>query len=146
MLVRDVLKAKGCRIFTINQEATADEAIARMVENNIGSLPVVDSDGRLVGVISERDLIRELHDRGEDFRSCPIQAIMTLDPITCDMDDEVEAVMGQMSERRIAKVPVVDRGTLAGVVSVGDVVKLLYERTRAENHHLMDYLYGPAHV
>jgi CBS domain-containing protein len=146
MLVRDVLKAKGCRIFTIHPEATADEAIARMVENNIGSLPVVDAEGRLVGVVSERDLIRELHDRGEDFRACPIQAIMTLDPITCNVDDEVEAVMGQMSERRIAKIPVIERGTLTGVVSVGDVVKHLYERTRAENHHLMDYLYCPAHV
>ncbi len=51
-----------------------------------------------------------------------------------------------MSERRIAKVPVIDRGRLAGIVSVGDVVKLLYEQTRAENHHLMDYLYGPVHA
>ncbi len=144
MLVRDVLKTKGNRIVTIGPEATAAQAIARMVESNIGSLPVVEADGRLVGVVSERDLIRELHDRGDDFRSCPIRSIMTPDPITCDIDDEVDAVMGQMSERRIAKVPVIDRGALAGIVSVGDVVKLLYERTRAENHHLMDYLYGPA--
>ena len=77
-----------------------------MVENNIGSLPVVDADGRLVGVVSERDLIRELHDRGERLRPATIRAIMTLDPITCDIDDDVDAVMGQMSERRIAKVPV----------------------------------------
>ncbi|WP_435010685.1 CBS domain-containing protein [Tundrisphaera lichenicola] len=146
MIVREVLKAKGSRIVTIGPDSTADEAIARMVEENIGSLPVVDLDNQLVGVISERDLIREMHDRGPDFRDCPIRSIMTLDPITCGIDDEVEAVMGQMSERRIAKVPVIERGALAGIISVGDVVKLLYERTRAENHHLMDYLYGPAHV
>jgi CBS domain-containing protein len=146
MRVRDVLKTKGGRIITISPEASAPEAVARMVENNIGSLPVVEPDGRLVGVISERDLMRELHDRGDQFSRALIRAVMTLDPITCDIDDEVDCVMGQMSEKRIAKVPVIDRGRLAGIVSVGDVVKLLYERTQAENHHLMDYLYGPAHT
>jgi len=146
MHVRDVLKTKGNRIVTIGPEATAAEAIARMVESNIGSLPVLDADGSLVGVVSERDMMRELHDRGDAFRSCTVREIMTLDPITCGIDDEVDAVMGLMSERRIAKVPVIERGPLAGIVSVGDVVKLLYERTRAENHHLMDYLYGPAHA
>ena len=69
-----------------------------------------------------------------------------MNPVTCDIDEEVEAVMGLMTERRIAKVPVIERGLLVGIVSVGDVVKLLYERTQAENHHLMDYLYGPAHT
>jgi len=146
MRVRDVLKTKGGRIITIGPEATAPEAVARMVENNIGSLPVVEPDGQLVGVVSERDLMRELHDRGDQFGGAAVREIMTLDPITCDVDDEVEAVMGQMSERRIAKVPVTDRGRLSGIVSVGDVVKLLYERTQAENHHLRDYLYGPAHT
>ena len=146
MRVRDVLKTKGGRIITIGPDATAPEAVARMVENNIGSLPVVEADGRLVGVISERDLMRELHDRGDHFSHALIRGVMTLDPVTCDIDDEVDAVMGLMSERRIAKIPVIDRGRLAGIVSVGDVVKLLYEHTRAENHHLMDYLYGPAHA
>jgi CBS domain-containing protein len=146
MRVRDVLKAKGGRIITISPDATASEAVARMVENNIGSLPVVDGDGRLVGVISERDLMRELHDRGDRFASSSILAIMTLDPITCDVDDEVDAIMGLMSDRRIAKVPVIERGQMAGIISVGDVIKHLYERAQVENHHLMDYLYGPAHA
>jgi CBS domain-containing protein len=146
MKVRDVLKTKGGRVITIGPEASARDAVARMVENNIGSLPVVEGEGQLVGVVSERDLMREYHDRGEAFDRTIVREIMTLEPITCDVDDEVEDVMGQMSDRRIAKVPVIERGCLAGIVSVGDVVKLLYERTRAENHHLMDYLYGPAHA
>jgi CBS domain-containing protein len=146
MRVRDVLKTKGDRVITIGPEATAPEAVARMVENNIGSLPILEDDGSLVGVISERDLMRELHDRGGEFPRAPIRAVMTMNPITCDIDDEVDAVMGLMTERRIAKVPVIDRGRLVGIVSVGDVVKLLYERTQAENLHLMDYLYGPAHA
>jgi CBS domain-containing protein len=146
MRVRDVLKTKGDRMVTIEPDATTPEAVARMVENNIGSLPVIEHDGRLIGVVSERDLIRELHDRGDQFPQASIRAVMTLDPITCDIDDEVEAVMGLMSERRIAKVPVIDRGRLAGIVSVGDVIKTLYARMKDENNYLMDYLYGPAHV
>jgi CBS domain-containing protein len=146
MKVRDVLKLKGDRIFIIEPEATMPEAVARLVENNIGSLPVVDRDGQLVGVISERDLIRELHDRGDQFSEIQVRAVMTLDPVVCDIDDDVEEVMGLMSERRIAKVPVIERGHLAGIVSVGDVIKTLYRRTKEENLHLMDYLYGPAHV
>ena len=146
MLVRDVLKAKGGRIITIGAEATAAEAVAAMVENNIGSLPVLDGEGRMVGVVSERDLMREIHDQGENFRHATMRAVMSLDPVTCDIDDDVDAVMGQMSHRRIAKVPVVDRGRLVGIVSVGDLIKLLYARTRAENGHLMDYLYGPVHA
>ncbi len=146
MRVRDVIKTKGDRIITVSPEASAPEAVARMVENNIGSLPVVEADGRLVGILSERDLMRELHDRGDQFSRTMIRAVMTLDPITCDIDDDVDAVMGKMSEKRIAKVPVIERGHLVGIVSVGDVVKLLYERTRAENDHLMHYLYGPAHA
>jgi CBS domain-containing protein len=146
MKVRDVLKAKGERIIIVGPQATTAEAVALMVENNIGSLPVIDHDGTLVGVVSERDLIRELHDRGENFSRARIQAIMTLDPVTCNIEDEVEAVMGMMSDRRIAKVPVIERGQLVGIVSVGDVIKTLYARTKDENDHLMGYLYGPVVV
>ncbi len=146
MQVRDVLKAKGGRIITIGPEATAPEAVARMVENNIGSLPVVEDDGLLIGVLSERDLMRAIHDRAGEFDRTTIRDVMTSGPVTCDIDDEVEAVMGQMSRRRIAKVPVLDRGSLAGIVSVGDVVKMLYDRAKAENSHLMNYLYGPVHA
>ena len=146
MRVRDVLQNKGGRIITIGPEASVPEAVARMVENNVGSLPVLEPDGRLVGVVSERDVMRELHDRGDHYARTTIRAVMTLDPVTCNIDDEVEVVMGQMSEKRIAKVPVIERGKLVGIVSVGDVIKLMYEHTRAENHHLMDYLYGPAHA
>jgi CBS domain-containing protein len=144
--VRDVLKTKGDRIITIEPGATTSEAVARLVENNIGSLPVVEHDGTLVGVVSERDLIRELHDRGGEFSMATIQEIMTLDPVTCSIDDEVEAAMGMMSDRRVAKIPVMDRGQLAGIISVGDVIKTLYARTKDENNHLMDYLYGPVVV
>jgi CBS domain-containing protein len=142
VLVRDVLSTKGTRVVTIEPDATVTEAIARLVQNNIGSLPVVDPDGRLLGVFSERDVLRGLHNRGEAFNRMKVGDVMTPDPVTCTPDCDVDQVMGQMSARRIAKVPVLDNGRLAGIVSVGDVIKVMYQRVSSENQHLMEYIHG----
>jgi len=142
MQVRDVLKTKGGRVITIEANATVAEAIARLVQNNIGSLPVVDDEGRMQGIFSERDCLRGLHARGEGFGRIKVAEVMTPNPVTCSCDDDVDDVMGQMSERRIAKVPVLKDGKLVGIVSVGDVIKVLYERVHSENQHLMTYIHG----
>jgi CBS domain-containing protein len=142
VLVRDVLKAKGARVITIEPGATVTEAIARLVQNNIGSLPVVDTDGALIGVFSERDVLRGLHNRGEAFNRMKVGDVMTHDPVTCTPDCDVDEVMGKMSERRIAKVPVLENGRLAGIISVGDVIKVMFERVSSENQHLMTYIHG----
>lgn len=142
MQVRDVLKAKGGRIIAIEPDAKVSEAVARLVQNNIGSLPVVDGHGGLLGVFSERDVLRGFHNRGEGFGQIRISEVMTTNPVTCCPDDDVEDVMGKMSERRIAKVPVVDDGRLVGIISVGDVIKVMYDKVHSENQHLMTYIHG----
>ncbi len=142
MLVRDVLQAKGNRVISIDLDATVHEAIARLVQNNIGSLPVVDHDGCLVGIFAERDVLRIIHNRGEGFGRLRISEVMTHHPTTCDIDDNVNEVMGQMSEQRIAKVPVLSNGKLAGIISVGDVIKVMYEKVATENTHLLSYIHG----
>ena len=142
MHVREVLKNKGGRVVTIDAKSTVAEAVARLVQNNIGSLPVVDEDSRLVGVVSERDVLRLMHNRGESFSREQVASVMTRDPVTCTPSCDVDEVMGQMSERRIAKVPVVEGDRLVGIVSVGDVIKVMYERVHAENAHLKSYLHG----
>jgi CBS domain-containing protein len=142
MQVRDVLKGKGGRVITIGEEATVAEAIGRLVQFNIGSLPVVDEAGILIGVFSERDVLRLVHNRGERFSREHVGDVMTREPVTCAPEDDVDRVMGLMSERRIAKLPVIDEGRLVGIVSVGDVIKVMYERVNTENSHLMSYLYG----
>ena len=142
MRVCDVIKTKGGRVITIDPEASVSEAIARLVQNNIGSLPVVDADGHVVGIFSERDALRGVHRSGEGFGRMYVTQVMTENPITCDLDDDVNEVMGHMSERRIAKVPVLHEGKLVGIVSVGDVIKVLYDRVASENQHLMTYIHG----
>ena len=142
MLVRDVLESKGRRVISIDSEATVSEAVARLVQNNIGSLPVVDQSGNLVGVFSERDVLRLIHNRGEGFGRMRVAEVMTARPITCSLEDEVNDVMGKMSERHIAKVPVLRDEKLVGVVSVGDVIKVMYDKLHTENQHLLSYIHG----
>ena len=142
MQVRDVLMAKGGHVISIQPEATVSEAIARLVQNNIGSLPVVDGTGRLVGMFSERDVLRGIHNHGEGFGQTRVSEAMTPNPVTCCPDDDVSDVMGKMSERRIAKVPVVNGADLIGIVSVGDVIKVMYDRVNSENQHLLTYIHG----
>jgi CBS domain-containing protein len=142
MLVRDVLESKGHRVVSIDCDATVHEAIAKLVQNNIGSLPVVDHDGRLIGIFAERDVLRLYHNRGEGFGRLNMVQVMTPEPVTCELDDNVNDVMGQMSERRIAKVPVLSEGKLVGIVSVGDVIKVMYDKVATENQHLISYIHG----
>jgi CBS domain-containing protein len=142
MLVRDVLECKGYRVISIDRDATVHEAIAKLVQNNIGSLPVLSSDGQLEGIFSERDVLRIIHNRGENFGRLRISEVMTTDPATCNLDDDVNDVMGQMGDRHIAKVPVQEGTQLVGIVSVGDVIKVLHDRVSAENQHLISYIHG----
>ena len=142
MQVRDVLKSKGGRIISIGPEATIAEAISQLVQNNIGSLPVTDLEGHLLGILSERDVLRVIHKKGADYGKIKVSDVMTHHPETCDLDHDVEAVMGMMSESRIAKVPVLCSSKLCGIVSVGDVIKLLYDKLHNEHRHLMEYIHG----
>jgi CBS domain-containing protein len=142
MQVRDVLRSKGDEVVTIESDAKVSEAIARLVQNNIGSLPVLDGDGRLIGMFSERDVLRGIHNRGEGFCRVKVAEVMTPNPVTCEPGDDVNDVMGQMSESRIAKVPVLSNSRLVGIISVGDVIKVLYEKVNSDNQHLMEYIHG----
>jgi CBS domain-containing protein len=142
MHVRDVLRGKSSQVISIGLDASVADAVARMVEHNIGSLPVIDGQGRLVGIFSERDVLRGLDYHGEEFRQMRVVTVMTCEPLTCRKDDDLNNVMGLMTARRIAKIPVLDDTRLVGIVSVGDMVKVMYEREHVENQHLLSYIHG----
>jgi CBS domain-containing protein len=143
MHVRDVLKAKGREVVCVREDETVADAIARLVRHNIGSVPVVDDEGHLVGIFTERDVLRGVHEGCAEFLRDRIADVMTPHPYVCELGDNVHEVMGKMSDHAVGQLPVVDGDEVVGVVSVGDVVKLLYEKVEAENRHLLEYLYGP---
>ena len=141
MRVRDVLRSKGRGVYFIESGATVGQAISRLVEHNIGSLPIVD-EGRVVGIFTERDVLRGIHNCDVTFCRSKIADVMTRDPVTCENDDSVHDAMGRMSEHQIGQLPVMEGEELVGVVSVGDLVRVLHEHAEAENRHLLSYLYG----
>ena len=143
MLVGNVLGSKERRLISIAPEASVKDALALFVEHNIGSLPVVDASGKLVGIFTERDVLYGDHRDPELFHRQLIKEVMTPNPLTCSSSDAVHQVMGKMSRNHVGQLPVVDEGKLVGLVSVGDLIKSLYNHAEAANEQLTAFLYGP---
>lgn len=143
MLMRDVLRAKCREVVTITKDRTVEDALTLLVDENIGSLPVLDDSGRLIGIFSERDLLRGMHKDHATFLSKPISEVMTPEPVTCGLDDDVHDVMGKMSSHQVGQLPVLNVCETVGVISVGDLIKTLYDKAQTENQDLKAYIYGP---
>ena len=144
MLVRDVLRAKGHGAIYVRCDATVKEALALFVPHKIGSLPVVNTQGQLVGIFTERDVLHKVYEDYENLPRRRVREVMTRDPVTCALGDSVQEVMGQMSRHRVGQIPVLDGDELVGIVTVGDLVTAMYEQVEAENQHLFEYVYGRA--
>ena len=142
MFIRDVLQEHGRRVISIGPEASVKESLALFVEHNIGSLPVIESSGQLIGIFTERDVLFGNHHEFERFHDRFIKEVMTPNPITCSPKDTLAVAMGKMARHHVGQLPVVDGSELVGLVSIGDLVKSLYEQVEAENRLLMDYLHG----
>jgi len=126
-------------VSTINQEATVQELLAGLAEHNIGAMVVVGSGG-VVGMVSERDVVRQLHTHGASVLTRPISTIMTSTVATCTKTDTVDAISLLMTKNRVRHVPVLDGDKLIGIVSIGDVVKTRMEELEAEQQQLHSYI------
>lgn len=122
MNIVHILARKGGHVYTAGPEQTIREALALLAEHNVGALVVVDRDGRLIGILSERDIVREAV-RDERLFDRTVGDLMTTRIIAGTPEDDLMAVAHTMTELRIRHLPVVDRGRLVGIVSIGDVVK-----------------------
>jgi CBS domain-containing protein len=143
MNVQSIIGSKGTTVATIEQVATLADAVARLEEHGIGAL-VVSGDGRAIeGIVSERDVVRAAARAGVDSLRATVGSVMSTDVITCALGDGVDRLMSLMTERRIRHLPVVDdRGHLAGIVSIGDVVKARLTELEQENQALSQYISG----
>ena len=140
MLVERILREKGSDIASVDETATVAEALGELRRWNVGAL-VVSRDGEpLVGIISERDIVRALADVGGDALDQHVAELMTVDVVTVDRHAPLEKLMLVMTERRIRHVPVVEDGQLVGVISIGDVVKRRVEELETEKAQISDYI------
>ncbi|WP_018599267.1 CBS domain-containing protein [Mycobacterium sp. 155] len=139
MRIADVLRNKGAAVATISPEATVSQLLAGLHEMNIGAMVVMGSEG-LAGIVSERDVVRKLHELGSSLLAQPVSEIMTTVVATCTPRDTVDHLSVVMTENRVRHVPVLDAGRLAGIVSIGDVVKTRMEELEAEQQQLQAYI------
>jgi CBS domain-containing protein len=139
MRIADVLRSKGGEVMTINPDATVTELLDGLASHNIGAMVVVGPDG-VVGIVSERDVVRQLHAHGASVLSRPVSEIMTALVSTCSKSDTVDSLSMLMTEHRVRHVPVLDDGKLVGIVSIGDVVKTRMEELEAEHEQLQSYI------
>jgi CBS domain-containing protein len=137
-----VLKSKGSSVTTIGPDATVAAAVAEMARDNVGAL-VVSSDGRTVeGIVSERDVTRALDSFGGALLDKPIRLIMSSEVRTASPDENIESLAVMMTEYRIRHVPVLEDGVLAGIVSIGDVVKSRIEELEEDRDALLQYIHA----
>lgn len=142
MRITDVLRRKGDLVVTITPQDTVRALLDALAEHKVGALVVATADGPVEGIVSERDVVRHLQARGEAVLDQPVSAIMTAPVHTAPPDASLDDLMVLMTERRIRHVPVVIDGRLAGIVSIGDVVKHRIEELQSERDQLTAYIQG----
>ena len=139
MSIAAVLGDKGSAVETITADQKVYEAVQRLGEKRIGALPVVE-DGRITGIMSERDVIYCLRDHGPEVLEWPVSRVMSSPAITADPSTEVLAALALMTQRRIRHLPVIENGEIRGIVSIGDLVKHRMERIEAEAEAMRVYI------
>ena len=142
MKVKDVLAEKGTHVVTVNQEATVYEALQIFAANRVGSLLVLDNKGGIVGIIGARDALMAVVKACDEIRQIKVKEIMTQNIIIGALEDELDNVEIIMTENRIRHLPIIDQNKLAGIISIGDVVKAQLKNIHVENRYLKDYIIG----
>lgn len=139
LLLRD---KQSQTVHTVRADATVLEALQLLAEHNVGALPVVDAAGELVGVVSERDYARKVVLKGRSSVGTPVSAIMSSPVITVTPQQSIQFCMDLMTERHLRHLPVVDNGTLIGLLSIGDLVKEALAEQKALVRQLEGYIRG----
>lgn len=147
MMLQEILRNKSATIHTIAPDATLEEALQTLVQFNIGSLVVCEPNfggipGPMLGIITERDILRACAAHKAPLAEQLVEEVMTSDVCTASPNDSVPEVMGELTERRIRHMPVMESGKLVGIISIGDVVKAQHDDLLIENHYLRSYIHG----
>jgi CBS domain-containing protein len=140
MNVKAILSTKGNGVVTIDPNATLEAAVAMLTKHRIGALVVLGADQRVIGILSERDIVRSLAELGVAALSVPLAQVMTRKVVTCGESETVAAIMERMTTGKFRHVPVIEQDRLVGIVSIGDVVKNRLSEIETESAALRDYI------
>ena len=140
MKIREILAVKGAHVHTIEPDRSILDVVALLVEHGIGALLVRDVDDAVAGIISERDVLRVCRDRSGALGAIRVADVMTRDLIVCVPDDDVDYAMGIVTKNRVRHLPVMDGGRVAGMISIGDLVKARLDAAEYENRYLREYI------
>ena len=139
MRIADILRSKGSAVATVTETTTVSGLLTELVVHNIGAMVVVGPDG-VLGIVSERDVVRKLHEHGPELLHHEVKDIMSSVVVSCTPDDHIDDLSALMTNNRVRHVPVLDDGRLVGIVSIGDVVNNRMEELQAEQEHLQAYI------
>lgn len=145
MNISDILRFKGSDVVTISPSDTVTTLLASLAEHNVGALVVRDgggAEGDVRGIVSERDVVRRIAERGAALLDAPVEQIMTSIVVSCTSKDTVDSVGEMMTERRVRHMPVIDDGRLVGIVSIGDVVSSRIRQLEKDRGQLEQYISG----
>lgn len=140
MNVAAILKAKGRLVTTARADETIEEVARKMAAKRIGAVVIVGEGGGVQGILSERDIVRHIGEKGAEVLRRPAADLMTKSVITCAESNSLEEMMGVMTQGRFRHVPVVSEGQLVGIVSIGDVVKHHIAEVELEVTAMREYL------
>ena len=140
MTVQAILSRKGSDVVTADPSATLGEVVRTLAARRIGAVVVTGADRRIVGILSERDVLHAMAREGAAALERKVSEVMTANVVTCDPDASIEHVMQTMTDRRFRHLPVVQQGRLCGMISIGDVVRLRLEEQRREAEALREYI------
>ena len=140
MTVKTILTGKGSDVATIEPTSSVATAIRRLAERRIGALVVQGADDRVVGIVSERDIIRGLAERGSAVLDETVSRMMTRQVVSCTSSETIAAVMELMTRGKFRHIPVIEQNRLVGIVSIGDVVKYRLGEIESESAALRDYI------
>jgi CBS domain-containing protein len=141
--VSSVLKHKGHEVVTVAPDQTVTAVVKVLAQNRIGAVPVVNEKGQIIGIISERDIIRGMAQHAGSVLTLAADKLMSRDVKTCSSEDQLDDLMEVMTRQRIRHLPVIADGALHGIVSIGDVVKQRLEEVQSEAEELRNYIRSP---
>jgi CBS domain-containing protein len=140
MHVKNILSAKGGNVVSIEPTATLETAVRTLAEHKIGALLVLGPDRRIIGILSERDIVRVLAEQGASVLAQPLAQVMTRKVFTCSPAETIGVIMERMTAGKFRHVPVIEQDQIVGVVSIGDVVKYRLQEMEHESAALRDYI------